>query len=206
MTNDIARPPAPAPADPQTGGMTIRVYTVNRHGTVIRERGTVNVLPSTEPLPFSSGFPPCDCPRCRKTRTANMDRSTDTDPVSVAAVSGSTTSPPDITAMRQTTALLLGPNGGTGELPPIPADLDTLTATLHNHLEQLIPEVERQAGRLPEDSIPRHCALACVGEARRRLQAGPSPRYGGNAGNARRLARVLHALCGHYEAPSRHTP
>lgn len=141
MTNDIARPPAPAPADPQTGGMTIRVYTVNRHGTVIRERGTVTVPPgSSRPLPFSSGFPPCDCLGCRKSRTVSVD------PVRATAGSRSATSPPDIAAVLRTTALLLGPDGGAGGLPPVPEDLGVLTTKLRSHLELLIPEVERQAG------------------------------------------------------------
>ncbi|MFG2887502.1 DUF6415 family natural product biosynthesis protein [Streptomyces sp. NPDC048297] len=51
----------------------------------------------------------------------------------------------------------------------------------------------------PTSRIPS-CASACIGEARRKLSAGPSPRYGGDIGHARRLARVLRALCDHYES------
>jgi hypothetical protein len=194
LTNDIARPPA----ETQGGGMTIRVYTVNRHGTVIRERGTVNVLPSSEPPPFSSDFPPCNCRGCRKTRAVGADP--------LGATAGSAPCPPDLAAMRGIAALLLGPDDGAEALPPVPENLDVVTAALREHLELLIPEVEMKAGRLPDDSIPRHCALACVGEARRRLTAGPSPRFGGDAGHARRLARVLRALCRHYENGSRQAP
>ncbi|MFE9608737.1 DUF6415 family natural product biosynthesis protein [Streptomyces sp. NPDC006012] len=212
MTNDIARPPA----DTQTGGMTIRVYTVNHHGTVVRDRGTVNVLPGSEPPPFRSDFPPCRCPGCRQTRAVDANPvdadPVDADPVNMgpvratAAGSGAAC-PPDIAAMRATAALLLGADGnGTEGPPPVPEDLDVLTAALRGHLELLIPAVRNQAGRLPDDSVPRYCALACIGEAYRRLDAGPSHRYGGDVGHARRLARVLRALCGHYETASRQTP
>ncbi|MGV4989179.1 hypothetical protein ACVB8X_43650 [Streptomyces sp. NRAIS4] len=59
-----------SPDDRPRGGMTIRVYTVNRHGTVTEERGTVNVLPSDGPPPLSTAFPACGCSGCRKTRVA----------------------------------------------------------------------------------------------------------------------------------------
>ncbi|MFD5582842.1 DUF6415 family natural product biosynthesis protein [Streptomyces sp. NPDC058733] len=107
--------------------------------------------------------------------------------------------PADIVAMRRTTELVLGPEGDTDVPPPPPTDVETCTALLRGHLQLLIPEVAKRAARLPKDSVPRYCALACVGEARRKLSAHPSPRYGGPAGHARRLARVLRALCDHYE-------
>ena len=105
----------------------------------------------------------------------------------------------DTVTMRETAGLLLGPEGERRALPPVPENLDVLTLALRGHLEVLIPEVERMARLLPKDSVPRYCASACVSEARGRLQAGPSPGYGGEAGHARRLARVLRALCDHYE-------
>jgi hypothetical protein len=52
------------------GGMTIRVYTVNRHGAVTEERGSVYVPPSDQPPPLSTAFPACGCPGCRKSRAA----------------------------------------------------------------------------------------------------------------------------------------
>lgn len=112
----------------------------------------------------------------------------------------------DIATMRETANLLLGPDDGPGALPPVPKELDTLTSMLRGHLELLIPEVEKKAGRLPKDSIPRYCAIGCVGEARRKLAAGPSHRYGGDVGHARRLARVLRALCDHYENAGKQSP
>lgn len=119
----------------------------------------------------------------------------------------SDTSLVDIATMRETANLLLGPDDGPQALPPAPKELDTLTSMLRCHLELLIPEVKKKAGRLPKDSIPRYCAIACVGEARRKLAAGPSPRYGGDVGHARRrLARVLRALCDHYENAGKTSP
>ncbi|MER6059855.1 hypothetical protein ABT167_01380 [Streptomyces sp. NPDC001792] len=63
MTNRTARPRASARAH----GMTMRVYTVDRYGTITRDRGTVTVAFGSEPLPvgLDTDFPPCGCPRCR---------------------------------------------------------------------------------------------------------------------------------------------
>lgn len=107
--------------------------------------------------------------------------------------------PPDIDTMRATVNRLLDPDAAPDALPPALDELDTLTALLRSQLELLTPEVEERARRLGRDSIPRFCALACVGEARARLRAEPSPRYGGPPGYARRLARALNALCDHWE-------
>ncbi|MFF9043367.1 DUF6415 family natural product biosynthesis protein [Streptomyces parvulus] len=110
------------------------------------------------------------------------------------------TAPPDITVMRETSGLLIGPDQAPDVLPIAGLDLSAATSALRGHLELLIPEVEGAAEQLPTSSIPRYCALACVGEARGKLRAEPSRRYGGEAGYARRLARVLLALCDHHEA------
>jgi Family of unknown function (DUF6415) len=108
--------------------------------------------------------------------------------------------PPDVDAMRAVIDRLLDPDAAPGTLPPAPGELETLTLQLRGHLELMLPEVEQTAKQLPSQSIPRFCALACVGEARARLRADPTPRYGGPAGHARRLARTLNALCDHWEA------
>lgn len=105
----------------------------------------------------------------------------------------------DIATMRDTAALLLGPDDGPDALPPAPADVDTLTLALRGHLQLLMPEVEKKAGRLSKQSAPRHCALACVGEARRKLTVEAGEGRHGPVAHARRLARVLRALCDHYE-------
>ncbi|MGW3651914.1 DUF6415 family natural product biosynthesis protein [Streptomyces sp. NPDC000878] len=107
--------------------------------------------------------------------------------------------PPDIEVMRASTALLLDPDGVPEALPPTGDELATLTVTLRGHLELIAPEVARAAGRLDKESIPRYCAIACVGEARGKLRATPRPGLGGDVAYARRLARVLNALCDHWE-------
>lgn len=101
--------------------------------------------------------------------------------------------PPDIEEMRASARLLLAENA----VQPALAELDTLTLTLRGHMELLAPEVEATAERLPKDDIPRYCALACVGEARGKLRAGPGPT--GDVVYAHKLARSLNALCDHWE-------
>lgn len=44
--------------------MTIRVYQVDRYGTITADRGKVLVPPAQE-LEASTAFPPCECPRHR---------------------------------------------------------------------------------------------------------------------------------------------
>ncbi len=61
MTNATS----PPPDDPPPAKMTITVYRVNRHGAVTQECGMVSVPPLEGPPPFSSAFPPCQCPKCR---------------------------------------------------------------------------------------------------------------------------------------------
>ncbi|MEU1176383.1 DUF6415 family natural product biosynthesis protein [Streptomyces sp. NPDC005820] len=102
----------------------------------------------------------------------------------------------DITVMRETVEIALAPEA----LGLSAGEVATLTQTLCGHLGLLIPVVEQAARKLDEGCVPRHCALACVGEARGKLRAGPTPRFGGDIGHARRLARVLKALCDHYES------
>ncbi|WP_159053149.1 hypothetical protein [Streptomyces regalis] len=48
--------------------MTIRMYSVDRYGSVTAERGTVSILHGFEPLRAMSVNPPCACPRCRAGR------------------------------------------------------------------------------------------------------------------------------------------
>lgn len=109
------------------------------------------------------------------------------------------TAPVDLELMREAVNVLLDPVAVTEKLLPAATDLNTVTTLLRGHLQLLIPEVERAAVKQPKDGIPRYCALACVGEARGKLEAQPSPRFGGALGYARRLARVLNALCDHYQ-------
>lgn len=109
------------------------------------------------------------------------------------------TTPVDLALMRETARILLGADTAPDALPPDAAELDTLILTMCGHLELLVTEVELTTGRFHEDNIPRYCALACVGEVRGRLRAQPRPGLSGAVAHARRLARVLNALCDHYE-------
>ncbi len=106
--------------------------------------------------------------------------------------------PPDIATMRATAAPVLGPDDGPDALPPNAAGLKTLDSTLRGHLEVLIPEVQKAAGPRPEN-VQTYCALACVGEARGKLTVAAGDALPSRVRHARRLARVLLALCEHYE-------
>ncbi|ASN22962.1 hypothetical protein LK07_01800 [Streptomyces pluripotens] len=66
MTNGTTQPAARTRAP----GMTLRVYTVDRYGTVTRDRGTLTIIPGNQPVPLllSTAFPPCDCLGCRAGR------------------------------------------------------------------------------------------------------------------------------------------
>ncbi|MFE2266606.1 DUF6415 family natural product biosynthesis protein [Streptomyces griseosporeus] len=180
---------AAAAQDPPRPTMTIRVYTVDRYGTITGDRGTVDVLPVAV-LPTSDAWAPCACPKCRAGRRDEPGNTTDRNDAAA---------PVDLTTMRETVGILLDPKGAPAGPTPSGAGLEILTATLRGHLGVLMPEVERLMAMLPKSSSLRYCALACLGEARNRLRAEPSPRYGGPAGHARRLARVLDALCDHHE-------
>ncbi|MFF7309826.1 DUF6415 family natural product biosynthesis protein [Streptomyces sp. NPDC008137] len=109
--------------------------------------------------------------------------------------------PPDLATLRETAQRVLGPDSGPDALPPPADELDTLIAQLRGHLELLTPEVERMAGRLPEASVAGHGAMACAEEARDELRAPDLSSTAPSCGvmYARRLARVLNALCAHYE-------
>ncbi|MFC7815997.1 DUF6415 family natural product biosynthesis protein [Streptomyces sp. NPDC057367] len=108
------------------------------------------------------------------------------------------TVPVDLETMRETVSALLNADGGPVLPEPPDTHVTVLTELLRGHLEVMVREVETAAGKLP-DTIPRYCALACVGEARGKLRAAPAARPGGAVAYARRLARVLAALCDHRE-------
>jgi hypothetical protein len=103
--------------------------------------------------------------------------------------------PPDIETMRESARILLAGDAG---LPALD-ELDTLALTLRGHIQLLIPEVADAAAREPKDSIPRYCALACLGEARNKLRLGDGGTLPIRLSSARKLARVVNALCDHYE-------
>lgn len=105
----------------------------------------------------------------------------------------------DVATMRSVVDRLLDPDAAPGVLSPGPDEVATLTLQLRGHVQLLIPEVEQAARTLKSGSVHRYTVLQCVWEASSRLEAEPSQRYGGPVGHARRLARVLNALCDHYE-------
>ncbi|QWB23798.1 MULTISPECIES: hypothetical protein [Streptomyces] len=50
--------------------MTLHVCKVNAKGTVTEDHGKVEILAGGphEPVPYTSTYPPCACPRCGATR------------------------------------------------------------------------------------------------------------------------------------------
>ncbi|GGX94790.1 DUF6415 family natural product biosynthesis protein [Streptomyces anandii] len=103
--------------------------------------------------------------------------------------------PLDVETMRACARRLLADDA---ELPTV-EELETLTLQLRGHVMLAVPEVEMAAGALPRDDVPRACALACVGEARMRLNLEPGHALPAQVAHAQRLARSVNALCDHYE-------
>ncbi|MER6377642.1 DUF6415 family natural product biosynthesis protein [Streptomyces mirabilis] len=103
--------------------------------------------------------------------------------------------PLDVDTMREGARRLLAEDA---ELPTAD-ELETLTLQLRGHIMLAVPEIETAAGRLPTDDVPRACALACVGEARMRLNLEPGHTLPAGIAHAQRLARSVNALVDHYE-------
>ncbi|WAZ26802.1 DUF6415 family natural product biosynthesis protein [Streptomyces cinnabarinus] len=101
----------------------------------------------------------------------------------------------DIATMRATVAQVLPPD----VTPTNPARLATLTGMMRGHMHLLIPEVERAAAEQPAADVPRYVALACVREARGKLEASPGLMPSDAGAYTRKLGRSLLALCDHYE-------
>ncbi|MDT0477426.1 DUF6415 family natural product biosynthesis protein [Streptomyces sp. DSM 41014] len=102
--------------------------------------------------------------------------------------------PPDLVVMRDTAATVLDEDTR-------PEEQAALAAELVAHLHELVPQVEELVpARLT--MTEQYCALACLGEAHRKLSQEASPGPGGQAAHARRLARVLVALAAHWETLS----
>ncbi|MET9392442.1 DUF6415 family natural product biosynthesis protein [Streptomyces sp. NPDC006624] len=97
--------------------------------------------------------------------------------------------------MRSTALRLLAEDAE----PPSPEELETLTLTLRGHMMLLVPAVEDAAQGLPEDDVPRACALACIGSARLRLGQEPGRNLPAGIAHAQGLARSVNALCDHVE-------
>jgi hypothetical protein len=89
---------------------------------------------------------------------------------------------------------------------PSPREVEKLTLRLRGHVVVIVREVELAALARPLDSVPRICALHCVGEARLRLSADPGRTLPARIAQARRLARSVRALCDHYENEDHQCP
>ncbi|MGX9887344.1 DUF6415 family natural product biosynthesis protein [Streptomyces sp. NPDC002276] len=113
-----------------------------------------------------------------------------TAPVPVAAEQD----PPDLETMLATAhrALALA-------APSTAADVTLLIEQLRGQVELMVTEVEPLATQHAA-TMEGALATVCVGEARRKLAAGADirPLASARLAYARRLARVLFALCGHH--------
>lgn len=102
--------------------------------------------------------------------------------------------PPDIDTMRATAhrALALA-------APSTAIDLTILISQLRGQVELMVGEVEPLAAQ-HASTLPGALAGTCLGEARRKLEAGADirPLASARLAYARRLARVLIALCEHH--------
>lgn len=77
-------------------------------------------------------------------------------------------------------------------------EIETTILLLRGMIMLLIPDVETLAMCLPEDDIPRACALACLGEARMRLRVGSGGDLPRQIAQAQRLARSAISLSDHH--------
>ncbi|MEI5522564.1 DUF6415 family natural product biosynthesis protein [Streptomyces brasiliscabiei] len=105
------------------------------------------------------------------------------------------TRPLDLTAAREAAAQLLA----EGAIPPGDEDLETLRRQLRGHAWLLLPVVEREALRLPEQDRARRSALACVAMSCQELRMGQGDSRLLRVSVATRLARSVRTLCGHVE-------
>ncbi|MDX3162460.1 DUF6415 family natural product biosynthesis protein [Streptomyces scabiei] len=105
------------------------------------------------------------------------------------------TRPLDLTTMREAAARLLT----EGAEPPGDEELEMLRRQLRGHVGLLMPIVQRQARRLPEQDTARRRALACVAMSCLELRVGRGDNRLLRIAVATRLARSVRTLCGHVE-------
>lgn len=103
--------------------------------------------------------------------------------------------PIDTAVLRADTAEILGPE------PVLPRyeRVQHLAFTYRGSILLLIPIVEKLSYGLDGDDIRGRCALAGIGEARRRLDEIEAVGLAGEVRRAQRLARAVLALCDHYD-------
>ncbi|MEU8906944.1 DUF6415 family natural product biosynthesis protein [Streptomyces mirabilis] len=103
--------------------------------------------------------------------------------------------PIDTAVLRADTAEILGPE------PVLPRyeRVQQLAFTYRGSILLLIPIVEKLSHDLPGDDIRGRCALAGIGEARRRINEIEAVGLAGEVRRGQRLARAVLALCDHYD-------
>ncbi|MET7776349.1 DUF6415 family natural product biosynthesis protein [Streptomyces mirabilis] len=113
-----------------------------------------------------------------------------------AARPEATRRPIDTAVLRADTAEILGPE------PVLPRyeRVQHLAFTYRGSILLLIPIVEKLSHDLPGDEIRGRCALAGIGEARRRLDEIEAVGLAGEVRRIQRLARAVLALCDHYDS------
>ena len=64
---DVLDLPETTPHSPRRSQLTLRVYAIDANGSVTEDRGRIEVRTAGpgDPLPRTSAYPPCGCPRCR---------------------------------------------------------------------------------------------------------------------------------------------
>jgi hypothetical protein len=75
-----------------------------------------------------------------------------------------------------------------------------LEGDFRGFLDQLIPEVEKLAGALPQDDVPARVAVAAVEEARRRMAVPEAEGLQGEVDRVKEIARSLMSLSHHHDA------
>ncbi|MFE7441729.1 DUF6415 family natural product biosynthesis protein [Streptomyces chartreusis] len=167
--------------------MTIRVYRMDRYGTVTEDSGTVRVLPGDEPPPTTSALPPCACPRCRGPRTGRDHViHVDDEAPTLGTVS-----------MRAAATWLLDRSTRPGR-----ETLKLFDQDFRLFLSLVIPHIERLTDGRPEDHATAKAARTGVGEARSRLIEAASTDLTAEFERVGRLARSVVALCDHFDALS----
>ncbi|MFG3164447.1 DUF6415 family natural product biosynthesis protein [Streptomyces sp. NPDC048232] len=184
MGGDIMR--ASASAEPGAR-MTIRVYRVNRYGTVTEDRGTVSVLTGDGPPPATSAFPPCSCSRCRGQGIGpNRVLHTDDEAPALGTVS-----------MRAAATWLLDRSAMPGR-----ETLKLFDQDFRLFLSLVIPDIEQLAGSRNGDDVATNAARTEVCEARGRLSETAGSDLTAEFERVGRLARSVMDLCDRFDALS----
>ncbi|MFE7269976.1 DUF6415 family natural product biosynthesis protein [Streptomyces sp. NPDC057623] len=169
--------------------MTMRIYTMDRSGTVIEERGTVSVPDSQGPLPLMSMSPQCACPRCRAGQGGDPMNTTD-----------ETDAPaPSMAAMRASASWFIDQTTLLGH-----QTVKSFEEDLHTTLEQLIPQIEKFVADKPPEDAPAQVALAAVEVARHRMNAPEAAGLRGEMERVGLLAQSVMSLSHHHDALTGH--